>query len=248
LPRLNSGWRQGFRNVTPRVAVIIPAFNEQDTIAEVAASASRFANVCVVDDASTDATPEIVRGLGNVALVRHERNTHIRGAIMDGFRWALREGYDAAITMDAGMSHDPAAIPRFVEKADLDLVLSWREDLQGVPPYRRLLSRGGTWLMNLALDARRVPWGGAGFRDCTSGYRLYSRRAMELLDRTALLSRSFDFHLEALAVVYRAGLRVGEVPISYRFTNSSLRWPVVKDALRTCRRIWSGTPFETVHA
>lgn len=228
--------------MTRRVAVIIPAYNEQDSIAAVATSARQFADVCVVDDASTDATADIVRALPGVALVQHERNTHIRGAVMDGFRWALGAGYEAAITMDAGMSHDPASVPDFVTQ-DADLVLSYRNRVAGVPLYRRALSRTGTWMMNLALNARRLPWGGAGFRDCTSGYRLYSRRAMSLLNSTVLESRSFDFHLEALAVVYRAGLRISEVPITYRFTNSSLRWPVVRDALRTCRRVWSGQPF-----
>ena len=51
-------------------------------------------------------------------------------------------------------------------------------------------------------------------------------------------ARTFDFHLEALAHVYRAGLRIEEVPISYAFTSSSLRPAIVGDALRTCLRLW----------
>jgi hypothetical protein len=67
---------------------------------------------------------------------------------------------------------------------------------------------------------------------------MYSRRAYELLLDAPLRCRAFDFHLEALATVYRAGLRVAEVPIDYRFTNSSLRGEIVVEALRTCGRLW----------
>ena len=54
-----------------------------------------------------------------------------------------------------------------------------------------------------------------------------------------LRSRAFDFHIEALAHVFRAGLPIAEVPITYRYTNSSLRAPIVWEALRTWGRLWS---------
>jgi dolichol-phosphate mannosyltransferase len=84
-----------------------------------------------------------------------------------------------------------------------------------------------------------LPWGGAGLRDCTSGFRMYSRRAFEMLTHADLRSRAFDFHIESLAVVYRSGLRIAEVPIHYRFTNSSLRLEIVREALATCLRLWT---------
>jgi hypothetical protein len=68
---------------------------------------------------------------------------------------------------------------------------------------------------------------------------MFSRRAFELLLDSPLRSRAFDFHIESLAVVYRAGLAVEEIPVSYRFTNSSLRPEIVTEALRTCARIWA---------
>ncbi len=226
--------------MSPGFLVVVPAFNEADTIEEVARRASRHADVCIVDDASTDATAELVTGLPRVHLVRHSRNTHIAGAILDGFRHARARGYDHCITMDAGLSHDPDAIPAFQARADADLVLGYRESREGVPARRAGLSAAANWLMNLALERRVVPWGGAGLRDCTSGFRMYSRRAYELLLEAPLGCRAFDFHIEALAVAYRAGLRLAEIPIRYRFTNSSLRREVVVEALRTCGRIWVG--------
>lgn len=226
--------------LSARVLVVVPAYNEAATIEEVTRRASRHADVCVVDDGSTDATAELAAGLPGVHVVRHARNTHIAGAILDGFRHARASGHSHCITMDAGLSHDPDAIPSFLAHADADLVLGYRARREGVPALRAGLSRGANWLMNLALDRRRVPWGGAGLRDCTSGFRMYSRRAFELLLDAPLRSRAFDFHIESLAVVYRAGLAVVEIPIAYRFTNSSLRREVVMEALRTCGRLWAG--------
>ncbi len=221
-----------------RCIVVIPAYNEADTIEEVATRAARHADVCVVDDASTDETAEIAERLERVHCIRHPRNTHIAGAILDGFRYALERDYDACITMDAGLSHDPDAVPLFQARAEADLVIGYREQRIDVPWQRRALSAAGTALMNLGLAGRVLPWGGAGLRDCTSGYRLYSRRAVQMLLGSDLRSRAFDFHLEALARVFRSGLRIEEVPIAYRFSNSSLRPQIVWEALRTCARLW----------
>jgi dolichol-phosphate mannosyltransferase len=222
-----------------RTLVIIPAYNEQDTIEEVTTLSRKYADVCVVDDASKDRTPEILARLDGVHTIRHERNTHIPGAILDGMRYAEQAGYDFCITMDAGLSHDPNAIPAFTQHTDADLVLGFRRQKINVPGYRKLLSWTGNRVMNLALDRRIVPWGGPGLRDVTSGYRMYSRRAFSVLLQTPVQSRSFDFHLEALAIVYRAGLTIKETPIVYEFTNSSLRWKVVGDALKTLWRLWT---------
>jgi dolichol-phosphate mannosyltransferase len=224
--------------VSPSLLVVVPAYNEAETIREVARRASRHADVCVVDDASTDGTAERVAGLPRVRVVRHAQNTHIGGAILDGFRQARSHGYEHCITMDAGLSHDPDAIPAFQAHAAADLVVGYRARREGVPLVRAGLSQVGNWLTNLALERRAVPWGGAGLRDCTSGYRMYSRRAYELLLAAPLRCRAFDFHIEALAYVYRAGLAIAEVPITYRFTNSSLRREIVLEALRTCGRLW----------
>lgn len=221
-----------------RFLAVIPAYNEAATIEELVARASRFADVCVVDDASTDGTAEIVEATGKAHCIRHPKNTHIAGAILDGMRFAVAEGYRFCITMDAGLSHDPGVIPRFQEHTDADLVIGYREETVNVPGYRRGLSWGAMTLMNLALVPRFVPWGGAGLRDVTSGYRMYARDAFTLLVNAKMKSQTFDFHLESLAYVYRAGMSIEEIPIRYEFTNSSLRPGIVRDALRTCARIW----------
>ena len=95
--------------------------------------------------------------------------------------------------------------------------------------------------MNLALERKRVPWGGAQIRDVTSGFRMFSRKAVELLLLSEMKSRAFDFHLESLALLFRSGMRIDEVPISYVYSNSSLSPAVVREALATCMRLWTAT-------
>ncbi len=222
-----------------RTLVVVPAYNEADTIEEVVTRASRHADVCVVDDASTDGTGEIVAGLERAHCIRHERNTHIAGGILDGFRYGLEAGYDSCVTMDAGLSHDPDALPGFMEHGDADLVLGYRVTRENVPAYRVALSEGANAIVNMALARRPLPFGGPCLRDCTSGYRMYSRRSCELLLGAELRSRTFDFHIESLAVVYRAGFRIEEVPITYRFTNSLLPPAILWEALRTWASLWT---------
>jgi dolichol-phosphate mannosyltransferase len=228
----------------PRCLVIIPAYNEENNIEEVVRRSQAYADVCVIDDHSSDRTPDILASIPDVHVIRHERNTHIAGAVLDGMRYALAAGYDYVIAMDAGLSHYPDELPRFLAAEPSDLVIRTR--LAGSEKNkslaRKLLSRGGTVLMNSILPKDRRD-GPRWIRDCTSGYRRYSRRAMEVLTTAPLQSRAFDFLLESLAVLLRSGLSVREVPITYRFTGSSLNRRIVLEALKMWWRLWgrSGT-------
>lgn len=220
--------------------VVIPAYNEAENIAEVVTRAAAHAPVLVVNDGSTDRTGEIAEALPGCSVIHHQKNTHIPGAILDGFRFALAEGYDYAITMDAGLSHDPSMIASLIAQPDVDLVLSYRPSPKNVPLYRKALSRAAAHLVNLAIRQPRWKIWKRGYRDVTSGYRRYSRRAMEAVVAAPMVCKSFDFHLEALAVVSYAGLTIREVPITYVFSNSSLTRRVVGQALRTWVRLAGG--------
>jgi dolichol-phosphate mannosyltransferase len=217
---------------------VIPARNEEASIEAVVRGALRHAPVCVVDDASRDRTAEIVAGIPGARLIRHARNTHIREAVLDGVRAVLADGCAHVVTMDAGLSHDPAELPHFLAAPPADLVIGTRSlrPLRGRPLHRTALSLAGSVATN-ALLAGAPREGPRWIRDCTSGYRRYSRRALEVLLAAPLRSRAFDFLLESLVVIARAGLTIREVPISYRFTSSSLDRAVVAEALRTWWRL-----------
>lgn len=216
----------------PKTLVVIPAYNEAENIAEVVTRATRHAPVVVVNDGSKDRTGEIAAALPDTTVINHARNTHIPGAILDGFRHALAHSYDYAVTMDAGLSHDPGMLPALIAQPDADLVLSYRPQPKNVPLYRKALSRAGAVMVNAAIGGR--------YRDVTSGYRRYSRRAMQAVVDAPLVCRSFDFHLEALAVVHHAGLTIREFPITYVFSNSSLTRKVVAQAFSTWLKLVMG--------
>jgi len=220
-----------------RYLAVIPAYNEEATIEQVVRLSQRYADVCVVDDASKDRTGQIVSGIPGVQYIRHERNTHIPTTILDGMRCALKGGYDFCITLDAGMSHDPCSIPKFQAHTDAALVIGYRQKKVSVPFHRRLLSWGGNVLLNFGLNIKKNPGQWTRLKDCTSGYRMYSREAFDFLLQRKMQSRSFDFHLEALAYIHRARMKIAEVPIVYVYSNSSLRWRVLADALTTYVRI-----------
>ena len=211
--------------------VIIPCFNEDETVEEVVAGARKYADVCVIDDCSTDSTPEILSGIDGIHVIRHERNTHIAQGILDGMVHALEKSYKYAITMDAGLSHDPDEIPLFIDHGESDLVLGRRVNKTNTPLNRRLLSAAGGLVYNICLDFPRFP-PRPYFADLTTGYRRFSRKSMELLLSTPMKSRSFDFIFESAMIIYRNGLKITEVPISYRFSNSSLNRRVVMDCLK----------------
>jgi dolichol-phosphate mannosyltransferase len=215
--------------------VVIPAYNEEATIEDVVRLTQPHADVCVIDDASTDSTPQILARLEGVHTIRHQTNTHITGAILDGMKYAVEAGYEFCITMDAGLSHDPRVLPEFKQHLNADLVIGVREKTISVPFYRRALSKSGTFAMNFALNRGRRKK--LSVRDATSGYRMYSRKSLLVLLKHKFKSRSFDFHIEALAYVARGNLRIEEVPITYVYSNSSLRMKIVGEALRMWWRI-----------
>ena len=105
-----------------RTLVVIPAYNEADTIEEVVTGALAYAPVLVVNDGSRDRTGEIAAAIPGCEVIHHAKNTHIPGAIIDGFRHALAGHYDYAVTMDAGLSHDPHLLGRLIAQPASDLV------------------------------------------------------------------------------------------------------------------------------
>lgn len=212
--------------------VVIPAYNEEETISEVIRRTLPFANVCVVNDASTDNTESIIRSFAHVACITHEKNTHIPRATLDGMKYALDRGVAYIVTMDAGLTHKPEELPLFMDFPDCDLVIGVRTKTENVPFYRRLISRTATFLMNMALRPVGSRFPGPRLRDATSGYRRFSRRAVELLLNREMKAKAFDFHTESLALIARNGLSIGEIPISYEFSKSSFNAKVLRMSIR----------------
>ncbi|ASV11828.1 glycosyl transferase [Leptospira santarosai] len=216
--------------------VVIPAYNEEETIREVVERALEYSDVLVVDDASKDQTPEILKAMirkhpKKLFTIRHEKNTHIPGGIQDGMKFAVEKKYDSVVTMDAGLSHDPSKLPEFLQ-THADLVIGSRVTTDGVPLYRKLISFFAAKVMNYCISPSRFDIFGYGLKDCTSGYRKYSKRAFTWIAETKLESVAFDFHMEALWIVSKNYGTIREIGIHYVFSNSSFNRRVLKQAIR----------------
>jgi hypothetical protein len=198
----------------PRVLVIVPAYNEAATIADVLDALHTHVpayDVLVVDDGSTDATASAVRKSGRAALVSMPLNVGIGGAMQTGYKYAVRNGYDIAVQCDADGQHPVEEIPRLVERLEdgtADVIIGSRyvADTDYRPSWSR---RVGKSLLSRLVDAMI----GGGITDTTSGFRAANRHAFRLFAR----HYPDDYpEAEALVILHRAGLKAAEIPVNMK--------------------------------
>ncbi|MDZ4858256.1 MAG: glycosyltransferase family 2 protein [Candidatus Hydrogenedentes bacterium] len=209
----------------PRVLVIIPAYNEQETIGAVLHSLKAHApgyDVLVVDDGSRDNTAAVVRSAG-VELIRLPLNLGIGGAMQTGFKYAWRAGYDVAVQCDADGQHPVENISMLVERlaeSGADMVIGSRyvSSTEYTPSFYR---RVGKSILSRIVDF----FIGGGITDTTSGFRAINRRALDVLAR----HYPEDYpEAEVLVILHRSGLTAIEVPVQMHARQggeSSIRWP-----------------------
>jgi apolipoprotein N-acyltransferase len=221
-----------------RAAVILPTYNERDTVEEVidrVLAASDRVDVMVVDDSSPDGTGDMVRKIADrdtrVSLVERPEKGGLASAYLDGFVQAISKGYDLVVEMDADLSHRPEELPRLLEGAGTHHVTIGSRyvpggRVQNWSLVRRALSRGGNLYVRLLL--------GLPVRDATSGYRVYRRDALRELINRQLRSEGYGFQIELAYRAWRRGMSVGEVPITFeerRHGHSKISRAIVLEAL-----------------
>jgi dolichol-phosphate mannosyltransferase len=193
--------------------VIIPTYNERDSIAEAIrrlfAAARDSVEVLVVDDRSPDGTGALVRELqaGSPALhlLERGRKLGLGTAYLEGFHKGIDDGYRALVEMDADLSHDPADVPRLL--AALDEADVPGGEVQDWSPTRRWLSRAGN------VYARA--WLGFPIKDATSGFRAYRTDFLSHQDLGSVASQGYGFQIEMARRIYRSGGRIVEIPITF---------------------------------
>jgi glycosyltransferase involved in cell wall biosynthesis len=195
-----------------KISVVIPVFNERETVAEVIARVRRAlegrqSEIVVVDDGSTDGTREVLRGVEGVRLIEHEQNRGKGAAMRTGF--AAASG-DVVIVQDADLEYDPRDYPKLLEPIEdgrADVVFGSRF-LGG--PHRVLFywhymaNKLLTWLSNIFTNLN--------LSDMEVGYKVFRR---EVLQKIRIRSDRFNFEPEITAKVAKARCRIYEVPISY---------------------------------
>lgn len=213
---------------TPRWCVLIPCLNEEGAIRSVVESVLALdAPVIVIDDGSDDRTPQIVAELP-VTLLRHEQRCGKGEALRRGFREALRQGYEAVLTMDGDGQHLASDIPAIVAAATRypeHMVIGARLlDKAHQPKGRRRANAVADWGISWAC-AQPVA-------DTQSGQRWYPRAALELVD---LPAEGFVFEAAILIAASREKqMGVVSVPIASRYHSTFRRshFSPVRDVTR----------------
>jgi glycosyltransferase involved in cell wall biosynthesis len=213
--------------VSERIAVIIPALNAQRTLPRVVVQArAQHEPVLVIDDGSSDDTGAVAQAVGATVL-RHDVNRGKGAALKTGFAWALANGYDGVITLDADGQHLPSEIPKFIaarEETGADLIIGGRSHLfGGMLPRRRNANRFSAWCIARA--------SGAAITDSQSGFRYYSA---SLLRGLKLRTNGFDMESEVIVRAGRRGLGIVTIPIELGFVNgiATSHYKPLKDTLR----------------
>jgi glycosyltransferase involved in cell wall biosynthesis len=197
-----------------RVAVVVPAYDEEALIAGTLAAIPDFVDrIYVVDDASTDATADRAgeNGDSRIELIRHERNQGVGAAIVTGYRSALNEGMDVTAVMAADGQMDPSdleALAGAVGRGEVDYAKANRlvtGQAWNLIPRSRYL---GNAMLSLLTKIASGYW---HIADSQSGYTAISRETLEQLD-LGRLYRRYGFPNDMLVSLNVWNARVRDFP------------------------------------
>ena len=198
--------------------IVVPAYNSVNTlpmvISELEAKYKKY--VLVVDDGSNDETFSVAKDLG-LEVIRHSVNKGCGAAQKTGFQRAIDQKVDAVVILHADDQYDPAVIPELTDvfvNEGCDIVLASRMlnpqwALQGGMPYWKFLcNKFSTSLLNFAAKSKLTEF--------HTGYRLYSRRALERLSFNSY-SDDHALDIEILLHAFVCKMRIKEIPIRSRY-------------------------------
>jgi len=204
----------------PRTLVILPTYNERDTIAEVLSRLLELPgdiDILVVDDNSPDGTADIALKMGGedapIRVLRRPAKAGLATAYLTGFESAVRDGYDLIVEMDSDLSHQPEELPALLAAARThDLTIGSRYVAGGSVTnwgaFRRALSRAGNRYARLAL--------GFPLTDATSGFRVYRKELIRALLADGIHSEGYGFQIELAYRTWLHGFDITDVPITFR--------------------------------
>jgi dolichol-phosphate mannosyltransferase len=207
-------------SIGARSLVVTPTYNERDNLPVFVQAVLEVApdvHIMVVDDNSPDGTGDVADALAKddprISVLHRPGKMGLGTAYIDAFTKGLAEGYDFFFEMDTDMSHDPGYLPDFFRAfaEGADVVAGSRNVLgggvEGWGLGRHVLSKGGSLYSRTIL--------GVGVRDLTTGYKGFTRRALEVIDLESVHSSGYSFQIEMTFRALCAGLNVVEVPIVF---------------------------------
>lgn len=202
-----------------RAMAMVPTYNESGNIerliTEILAQGEDV-GVVVVDDDSPDGTWKIVEDYckrdPRVHLLRRIGRRGRGTAGIEGFQYAVKQGVDFVIEMDADFSHNPSYISGFLrEMGDCDLLIGSRMvkggGETGRGPLRQWITKAANLYIRLILS---LP-----YKDSTSGYRVFRREVLEAVDLNDIMSTGPSIVQEVLYKAHKKGFRIKELPIIF---------------------------------
>jgi dolichol-phosphate mannosyltransferase len=208
-----------------RVLTAIPVYNEERHLEGVLREVRRFSpEILVVDDGSTDHTPELLARQEGIQVITHPQNRGYGAALMSAFDHALAHGYDVLVTMDCDGQHEPARIPVLLEAVgDADIVSGsrylrdFRQDTLA-PQDRRRINQTVTAELNARF--------GLDLTDAFCGFKAYRREA---LARLRITETGWGMPLQLWVQAARLGLRIREVAVPRLYLDPSRAFGGVMD-------------------
>jgi len=202
-----------------KTLIISPTYNERKNIqllVKKVLDPNPDYHLLVVDDNSPDGTAELVKDLQksytNLHLEVRPGKAGLGTAYLFGFKWALENGYEAIVQMDADLSHDPNDVPRLVsELKDNDLVIGSRY-VEGVSvvnwPIRRLILSYGANMYSRTIT-------GMPINDGTGGFKAWRKDLLEKIDLDDVRSQGYSFQIEMNFRAWRKEARIKEMAIIF---------------------------------
>lgn len=206
-----------------KVCVVVPCYNEAGNIEDILRADFELnpdIHILVVDDNSPDGTGDIVDGLisqqvfgEKLHIIHRSGKLGLGTAYIDGFKWAMQNGFDVFISQDADFSHNPIYIKEMLRLVDVgyDLVIGSRYvDGGGVINWgiiRKIISFGGSLYARILLLTK--------IHDLTGGYNCYTRKSLEIINLDTIISNGYCFQIEMKFRNVLGNLKIYEMPIIF---------------------------------
>jgi dolichol-phosphate mannosyltransferase len=221
----------------PRILVSIATYNERDNLAPLVREirqAVPAADVLVIDDNSPDGTGELADRLAvddpHVRVMHRAGKLGLGTAILAAMRYAMDEGYDYLVNMDADFSHHPRYLPAILAgMRRYDVMIGSRYVKGGGtmnwPLSRRLMSRAVGLVVRMLM---RIP-----AKDTSGAYRCYRVSKLRTVRLDKVRSRGYSFQQEVLYRCRKAGCKIGETPIVFEDRRAGKSKVNPKEAVRS---------------
>jgi dolichol-phosphate mannosyltransferase len=202
-----------------KTLVIVPTYNEIENLENMygrITSATKTSDILIIDDGSPDGTGKLADKLARkdrrIKVLHRAGKLGLGTAVIAGFHYALDNGYELIITIDADLSHDPAYIPQMLSlMGEYDMVVGSRYVHDGGMVnwsiVRLLISLFANSMLKLILGIKQ--------KDCSGGFKCYRAGLIRKIGVDRIISPGYVFYVEILYRALKVGARVKEIPIIF---------------------------------